>query len=123
MVSGNLEAIFPAAACEYAPLVEELWRDAAIQATYSRRNEIKNLPTNANYFLERAVEISSKDYEPLDMDILYSEGITLSNSLSSMEFSFTVSGHEDSLDPAYQHDPSLRSPFISLILNMIIYYF
>ncbi|XP_020216144.1 extra-large guanine nucleotide-binding protein 1 [Cajanus cajan] len=113
-VSGNLEAIFPAAAREYAPLVEELWRDAAIRATYSRRNEIKNLPTNANYFLERAVEISSIDYEPLDMDILYSEGITLSNSLSSMEFSFTVSGHEDSLDPAYQHDPSLSYQLIRI---------
>ncbi|KAK7341539.1 hypothetical protein VNO80_24472 [Phaseolus coccineus] len=112
MMSGNLDAIFPAAAREYAPLVEELWRDAAIQATYKRRNEIKNLPKSASYFLERADEISSIGYEPLDMDILYAEGITLSNCLSSMEFLFPVSGREDSLDPVYQHDPSLRYQLI-----------
>ncbi|XP_061348650.1 extra-large guanine nucleotide-binding protein 1-like [Gastrolobium bilobum] len=112
MVSGNLDAIFPAATREYAPLVEEMWRDAAIQATYERRNEIKMLPRTASYFLERAVEISKGDYEPLDMDITYAEGISLSNSLISMEFSFPLSGHEDSMDPDYQHDPSLRYQLI-----------
>ncbi|RDX92954.1 tsf, partial [Mucuna pruriens] len=65
------------------------------------------LPRSASYSLERAVEISMIDYDPSDIDILYVEGITLSNDLSSMEFSFTVSGHEDSLDPVYHHDPSL----------------
>jgi len=58
-MSGNLDAIFPAAAREYAPVVEELWRDAAIQATYKRRNEIKNLPKSASYFLERVRQCST----------------------------------------------------------------
>lgn len=53
MASGNLETIFPAATREYAPFIEELWRDAGFQATYNRRNELDMLPRHATYFLER----------------------------------------------------------------------
>ena len=60
MLSGNMDAIFPAAIREYGPMVEELWRNEAIQATYNRRNELKTLPRSANYFLDR-VRIYSCD--------------------------------------------------------------
>ena len=53
MVSGNLDTIFPDVIHNYGPLVEELWSDAAIQATNNRRNELKMLPRSATYFLDR----------------------------------------------------------------------
>lgn len=52
-VSGNLDEIAPTGTREFELLIEELWRDAAIQATYNRRNELEMLPRNASYFLER----------------------------------------------------------------------
>ncbi|XP_062019223.1 extra-large guanine nucleotide-binding protein 1-like [Rosa rugosa] len=112
MISGTLEAIFPAATREYAPFVEELWNDPAIQATYNRRNELEMLPRQATYFLNRAVEISRTDYEPSDMDILYAEGITSSNSLNTMEFSLTRSSQRSDLDSIYQLNPSQRYQLI-----------
>lgn len=59
----------------------------------------------------QAVEISKIDYEPSDMDILYAEGLSLSNSLTSMEFSFPKLRSEESLYPEYQHESSLRYDF------------
>lgn len=112
MVSGNLEAVFPAATREYAPLVEELWSDAAIQATYSRRNELEMLPSCASYFLERAVDILRTDYEPSDLDFLFAEGVTSSNGLACLDFSFPQSDPDDNMDTADHHDSLLRYQLI-----------
>ncbi|GLU19956.1 hypothetical protein SLE2022_361760 [Rubroshorea leprosula] len=112
MVSGNLEAIFPAATREYAPLVEELWNDAAIQSTYKRRSELEMLPSVANYFLEQAVHILRTDYEPSGLDILHAEGVTSSNGLACLDFSFPQSTADENIDTADQHDSLLRYQLI-----------
>ncbi|KAL5752817.1 hypothetical protein ACOSQ2_023324 [Xanthoceras sorbifolium] len=112
MVSGNLEAIFPAATREYAPLVEELWKDAAIQATYNRRSELEMLPSVASYFLERAVDVLRTDYEPSDLDILYAEGVTSTNGLACVDFTFPHSASNDNIDTADQHESLLRYQLI-----------
>ncbi|CAL5197653.1 unnamed protein product [Lathyrus oleraceus] len=114
MVSGKLDAIFPAATREYTPLIEELWNDSAIKATYERRNEIEMLPSVASYFLERAIQILRTDYEPSDIDILYAEGVTSSNGLASVEFSFPQSAPVEAGDTDDLHDSLARYELITI---------
>ncbi|XP_071736777.1 extra-large guanine nucleotide-binding protein 1-like [Rutidosis leptorrhynchoides] len=108
VTSGNLEVVFPAATREYSALVEELWKDKAFQATYARRNELRTLPVVADYFLPRAVEISSPNFEPSDVDILYADGITSSNGLASMEFSVPSSMTNSYMEMTEQSGSALQ---------------
>ncbi|PKA56804.1 Guanine nucleotide-binding protein alpha-2 subunit [Apostasia shenzhenica] len=112
IASGNLEAIFPASTREHAPLIEELWNDSAIQATYSRKTEIQVLSSVACYFLDQVVEISRVDYEPSKLDILYAERMTSTNGLASMDFLFPQ--YEFERNDLSEQDSLLRYQLIRL---------
>ncbi|XP_042402039.1 extra-large guanine nucleotide-binding protein 1-like isoform X1 [Zingiber officinale] len=92
LTSGNFEAIFPASSLEYATLVEELWKNSAIQATYKRRSELRLLPSIRSYFLERVIDITRDNYEPSNVDIINADGINSSNGIASTELQLPSTG-------------------------------
>lgn len=59
-------------------------------------------------FLFQAVDILKTDYQPSDVDILYAEGVTSSNGLSCVDFSFPDSEDCDNLDSSDHPNSMLR---------------
>lgn len=60
------------------------------------------------FFSLQAVDILRTDYEPSDLDILYAEGVTSSNGLACLDFSYPQSGSDDKFDTDDKHDSLLR---------------
>lgn len=77
------------------------------------------LPRVANYFLDHAVEISKVDYNPSDMDKLYAEGITSSNGVASMEFSFPNPTQDSYMETVDQHSSSMKYQLIRVHASCI----
>ncbi|KAI3893547.1 hypothetical protein MKX03_000500 [Papaver bracteatum] len=55
---------------ELANEIETLWKDSAIQETYSRGNELQ-VPDCANYFMDNLQRLSDVNYVPTKEDVLY----------------------------------------------------
>ncbi|KAI3468049.1 hypothetical protein Pfo_024712 [Paulownia fortunei] len=67
-IGGRLD--YPRLTKELANEIETLWRDNAIQETYSRGNELQ-VPDCAHYFMENLQRLSDADYVPTKDDVLY----------------------------------------------------
>nr|ACA62792.1 heterotrimeric GTP-binding complex alpha subunit [Scoparia dulcis] len=61
---------YPRLTRDLARDIETLWRDSAIQETYSRGNELQ-VPDCAHYFMENLQRFSDEDYVPTKEDVLY----------------------------------------------------
>lgn len=61
---------YPRLTKELAHEIGTLWRDNAIQETYSRGNELQ-VPDCAHYFMENLQRLSDADYIPTKEDVLY----------------------------------------------------
>lgn len=48
------------------------------------------------------------DYEPSELDILYSDGITSSNGVASMEFSLPNSSQDGYMESLDQNEPPIK---------------
>ncbi|RZC91738.1 hypothetical protein C5167_027798 [Papaver somniferum] len=55
---------------ELANEIETLWKDSAIQETYTRGNELQ-VPDCANYFMDNLQRLSDVNYVPTKEDVLY----------------------------------------------------
>ncbi|KAI7998796.1 Guanine nucleotide-binding protein alpha-1 subunit [Camellia lanceoleosa] len=66
-IGGRLD--YPCLTKELAQEMEALWKDAAIQETYSRGNELQ-VPDSAHYFMENLQRLSDVNYVPTKDDVL-----------------------------------------------------
>ncbi|XP_022977040.1 guanine nucleotide-binding protein alpha-1 subunit [Cucurbita maxima] len=67
-IGGRLD--YPRLTREHAKDIETLWKDAAIQETYSRGNELQ-VPDCTQYFMENLQRLSDANYIPTKEDVLY----------------------------------------------------
>ncbi|KAK7822709.1 guanine nucleotide-binding protein alpha-1 subunit [Quercus suber] len=67
-IGGRLD--YPCLNKELAQDIETLWKDAAIQETYTRGNELQ-VPDCANYFMENLQRLADPNYVPTKEDVLY----------------------------------------------------
>lgn len=67
-IGGRLD--YPRLTKELAQEIEALWRDAAIQETYSRGNDLQ-VPECTYFFMENLQRLSDINYIPTKEDVLY----------------------------------------------------